>query len=97
MKTYVLATPLVVSLEDKWMIGRVILRVKTDPYSRSILKFRLVVKWTCLLQISKSTPGQLSETINSHPAPPKTYEIDHSPHDIYLVSQSRSQSEKNRH
>lgn len=89
MKTYVLPTPLVASIEAKWMIGRVILRVKTDPYSRSILKFRLGVRWTYLLHISKSTHGQLSETNDIHPALPKTYEIDHSPHDIYLVSQSR--------
>jgi hypothetical protein len=88
MKTYVLATPLVASLEGKRMIGRVILHVKTDPYSRLILKFRLVIGWTYLIHISKSTPGQWSETINSHPALPKTYEIDHSPHDIYLVRQS---------
>ena len=89
MKTYVLPTPLVASIEGKWMIGRVNLQVKTDPYSRSILKFRLVVRWTYLLHISKSTHGQLSETSDIHPALPKTYEINHSPHDIYLVSQSR--------
>ena len=87
METYESDADLVASIDDKRMIGRVVLWVEIDPYSRLIVK--IAARWTRVRHLSKSTAGQLSEIVNTDRARLKDCEVDHSVHDIHVISPSR--------